>query len=181
MSQTRKLSRNGVRVLQADFGGVSGCTSVGNPSKWTPFACFTKGKFCTTLKATDNQRPARLQILVSPSSASVAGRDLTPKPWPRGARVAVALSFDFDAESGFLVSGNESAQPFSRGEYGPRVGVPRILQMAEKHKVPLTFFIPAVDGQLHPDAVDAILTDLPFWPPQQYLWVDSGSGRRPSV
>jgi len=111
----------------------------------------------------------------------VAGRDLTPKPWPRGARVAVALSFDFDAESGFLVSGNESAQPFSRGEYGPRVGVPRILQMAEKHKVPLTFFIPAVDGQLHPDAVDAILTDLPFWPPQQYLWVDSGSGRRPSV
>ena len=86
-----------------------------------------------------------------------AGRDLTPKPWPHGARVAVALSFDFDAESGFLVSGNDSAQPLSRGEYGPRVGVPRILQMAEKYKVPLTFFIPAVDGQLHPDAIDAIL------------------------
>ena len=86
-----------------------------------------------------------------------AGRDLTPKPWPHGARVAVALSFDFDAESGFLVSGNDSAQPLSRGEYGPRVGVPRILQMAEKYKTPLTFFIPAVDGQLHPDAVDAIL------------------------
>jgi len=86
-----------------------------------------------------------------------AGRDLTPKPWPHGARVAVALSFDFDAESGFLVSGNDSAQPLSRGEYGPRVGLPRILQMAEKYKVPLTFFIPAVDGQLHPDAIDAIL------------------------
>jgi len=86
-----------------------------------------------------------------------AGRDLTPKPWPHGARVAVALSFDFDAESGFLVSGNDSAQPLSRGEYGPRVGVPRILEMAEKYKVPLTFFIPAVDGQLHPDAIDAIL------------------------
>jgi peptidoglycan/xylan/chitin deacetylase (PgdA/CDA1 family) len=86
-----------------------------------------------------------------------AGGDLTPKPWPHGARVAVALSFDFDAESGFLVSGNDSAQPLSRGEYGPRVGVPRILQMAEKYKVPLTFFIPAIDGQLHPDAIDAIL------------------------
>jgi len=86
-----------------------------------------------------------------------AGRDLTPKTWPNGARVAVALSFDFDAESGFLVSGNDSAQPLSRGQYGPRVGVPRILQMAEKYHVPLTFFIPAVDGQLHPDAIDAIL------------------------
>jgi len=86
-----------------------------------------------------------------------AGRDLTPKPWPHGARVAVALSFDFDAESGFLVSGNDSAQPLSRGEYGPRVAVPHLLQMAEKYHVPLTFFIPAVDGQLHPEAIDAIL------------------------
>ena len=86
-----------------------------------------------------------------------AGRDLTPKPWPNGARVAVALSFDFDAESGFLVSGNDSAQPLSRGEYGPRVGVRRILLMAEKYNIPLTFFIPAIDGQLHPDAIDAIL------------------------
>jgi len=86
-----------------------------------------------------------------------AGRDLTPKPWPHEARVAVALSFDFDAESGFLISGNDSAQPLSRGQYGPRVGVPRILDMAEKHHVPLTFFIPAVDAQLHPEAIDAIL------------------------
>jgi peptidoglycan/xylan/chitin deacetylase (PgdA/CDA1 family) len=29
--------------------------------------------------------------------------------------------------------------------------------MAEKHRVPLTFFIPAVDAQLHPEAIDAIL------------------------
>jgi peptidoglycan-N-acetylglucosamine deacetylase len=86
-----------------------------------------------------------------------AGRDLTPQQWPHDARVAVALSFDFDAESGFLSSGNDSAQPLSRGEYGPRVGVPRILQMAENHHIPLTFFIPAVDGQLHPDSIDAIL------------------------
>ena len=86
-----------------------------------------------------------------------AGRDLTPKPWPDGRRVAVALSFDMDAETGFLRSGQLSAQPLSRGEYGPRAGVPRILKMLEKHGVPATFFIPAVSAQLHPDAVDAIL------------------------
>ena len=96
----------------------------------------------------------RIQTLVEKVRA---GRDLTPRPWPQGARVAVGLSFDFDAESGPLRSGNYSAQPLSRGEYGPRVGVPRILQMAEKHRVPLTFFIPAVDAQLHPEAIDAIL------------------------
>ncbi len=86
-----------------------------------------------------------------------AGRDLTPKAWPNGARVAVALSFDMDSETGFLRSGNFSPQPLSRGQYGPRVGVPRILKMIEKHGVPVTFFIPAVSGQLHPEAVDAIL------------------------
>ncbi len=86
-----------------------------------------------------------------------AGRDLTPKAWPGGRRVAVALSFDMDAETGFLRSGYLTAQPLSRGEYGPRVGVPRILRMLERHGIPATFFIPAVSGQLHPDAVDAIL------------------------
>ena len=86
-----------------------------------------------------------------------AGRDLTPAKWPQGARVAVALSFDFDAESGFLRSGNLSAQPLSRGEYGPRVAVPHILQLLERYRVPVTFFVPAVDGQMHPEAIDAIL------------------------
>ena len=86
-----------------------------------------------------------------------AGRDLTPKAWPNGGRVAVALSFDMDSETGFLRSGYLSPQPLSRGEYGPRVGVPRILKVLETHGVPASFFIPAVSGQLHPEAVDAIL------------------------
>lgn len=86
-----------------------------------------------------------------------AGRDLTPKRWPNGARVAVALSFDMDAETGSLRSGVYSPQPLSRGQYGPRVGVPRILKLFEKHGVPATFFVPAVSGQLHPDTIDAIL------------------------
>ena len=86
-----------------------------------------------------------------------AGRDLTPKRWPNGARVAVALSFDMDAETGSLRSGVYSPQPLSRGQYGPRVGVPRILKLFEKYGVPASFFVPAVSGQLHADTVDAIL------------------------
>src|SRR5688572_6973513 len=86
-----------------------------------------------------------------------AGRDLTPKVWPGGARVAVALSFDMDAETRFLRSGHTSPQPLTRGEYGPCVGVPRILQLLEKHSVQVTFFIPAVSAQLHSEAGHAIL------------------------
>ena len=86
-----------------------------------------------------------------------AGRDLTPKRWPNGARVAVAFSFDMDAETGFLRSGYYSPQPLSRGQYGPRVSMPRILKLAEKYNVPLSFFIPAVTAKLHPETIDAVL------------------------
>src|ERR1051326_5371429 len=68
-----------------------------------------------------------------------AGRDLTPKQWPNGSRVAVALSFDMDAETGFLTFGNSSPQALSRGEYGPRRGIPRILRLLERHRIPATF------------------------------------------
>jgi peptidoglycan/xylan/chitin deacetylase (PgdA/CDA1 family) len=86
-----------------------------------------------------------------------AGRDLTPKAWPNGARVAVAFSFDMDAETGFLRSAQYSPQPLSRGEYGPRVGVPRILKILDANNIPATFFIPAVSGELHKDTIDAIV------------------------
>ena len=84
-----------------------------------------------------------------------AGRDLTPARWPGSARVAVALSFDVDAETYSLYTGNFSPQQLSRGAYGPRVGLPRILGALERQRVPASFFIPAVSAQLHPQAVEA--------------------------
>ena len=86
-----------------------------------------------------------------------AGRDLTPKTWPNGGKVAVALSFDFDAETLFLRAGQVSPQPLSRGEYGARAAMPRIMALLEKEKIPVSFFIPQVAAELHPEEVDAIL------------------------
>jgi peptidoglycan/xylan/chitin deacetylase (PgdA/CDA1 family) len=86
-----------------------------------------------------------------------AGRDLTPPKWPNGGRVAVALSFDFDAETLFLRANQLSPQPLSRGEYGARVAMPRILKLLEQRRVPASFFIPVVSAELHPEEVDAIL------------------------
>jgi peptidoglycan/xylan/chitin deacetylase (PgdA/CDA1 family) len=86
-----------------------------------------------------------------------AGRDLTPCEWPDGARVAVALSFDFDGETSWLYREERSPAAMSRGDYGSRVGLPRILSLLDRHDVPASFFVPAVNGQLHPESVDAIL------------------------
>jgi hypothetical protein len=43
-----------------------------------------------------------------------AGRKLTPKTWPNGARVAVAVSFDIDNE--LLARTNPLPVPLSQGE-----------------------------------------------------------------
>jgi peptidoglycan-N-acetylglucosamine deacetylase len=80
-----------------------------------------------------------------------AGRSLKPKAWPEGARVAVALSFDSDHETGELRDGGNSIGRLSQGEYGARAGVPRILKLLERHGVPATFFVPAVAALAHPD------------------------------
>src|SRR3954467_7381738 len=62
-----------------------------------------------------------------------AGRDLTPKSWPKGARVAVGLSFDLDNETGPLRDGSESPALFAQGEYGSRPGLPRLLGPLATH------------------------------------------------
>lgn len=80
-----------------------------------------------------------------------AGRPLRPKSWPGGARCAVALSFDSDHETSDLRDGGASVARLSWGQYGARVGVPRIAALLAKHDVRATFFVPAVSALLHPD------------------------------
>jgi peptidoglycan/xylan/chitin deacetylase (PgdA/CDA1 family) len=80
-----------------------------------------------------------------------AGRSLRPKRWKNGARCAVALSFDADHETLELRFGGKSAGKLSQGQYGGRVGSPRILALLEREGVPATFFMPAVSAMLHPD------------------------------
>jgi peptidoglycan-N-acetylglucosamine deacetylase len=80
-----------------------------------------------------------------------AGRSLKPSHWPGGARCAVALSFDSDHETNELRDGGESIGRMSWGEYGTRVGVPRILGVLARNAIPASFFVPGVAALLHPD------------------------------
>lgn len=87
-----------------------------------------------------------------------AGKDLTPKIWSQDAKVAVGLSFDFDAETNALRDSNFSPGVLSQGEYGARIGIPRILALLEKYRIPATFFVPAVSALLHQDSIKLILS-----------------------
>lgn len=86
-----------------------------------------------------------------------AGRDLSPSSWPGGARVAVGLSFDVDNETWWLDEARPSPSSLSQGEYGARAGLPRILSLLERHRIPASFFVPAVSALIAPDSIRAIV------------------------
>jgi peptidoglycan-N-acetylglucosamine deacetylase len=73
--------------------------------------------------------------------------------WPDGKRSAVVLSFDFDAESGFLNREPDRARrslgDLEERRFGPRVGVDRILRMLARLKLPASFFIPGWTVENH--------------------------------
>ena len=70
----------------------------------------------------------------------------------------VCLTFDFDAMSVWM-SGLGSASPaaISRGEYGARVAMPRILDLLAAYKLPATFFVPGHTAESFPGSVEKIL------------------------
>ena len=72
-------------------------------------------------------------------------------------RLAVALTFDFDADSAFL-SDDQTVSPASasRWLYGPLEGVPRILRLLEKYELPATFFIPGATCDHHAEVTERI-------------------------
>ena len=89
-----------------------------------------------------------------------AGRDLTPESWPNDGRVAVSLSFDVDTEPVWMGFQEQSSPSYmSRGEYGARAGMPRVMALLKKHDIPATFFIPAMSMELHPEIIPMIKKD----------------------
>jgi len=72
--------------------------------------------------------------------------------------IAVCLSFDFDALSIWITTFKQpTPSGLSRGEFGARVGVPRILDVLDRQGVPATFFIPGHTARTFPDRVRDIV------------------------
>ena len=82
--------------------------------------------------------------------------------WPGGAKCAVMLTFDFDAET--LWTGRDARNKqrpgvLSQGRYGATVGVPKILEMLSEEEAPATFFVPGWTVENHTDKVEMILKE----------------------
>lgn len=72
-------------------------------------------------------------------------------------RVAVALTFDFDAESLWLGAFNtDTPSALSRGAYAATEGVPRVLALLNEYDLPATFFIPGDTAERHSAETKAI-------------------------
>ncbi|MBS1862948.1 MAG: polysaccharide deacetylase [Actinobacteria bacterium] len=73
-------------------------------------------------------------------------------PWPNGASAAVAITFDVDAEAGWLAEGEEYRRrltTLSEARFGITRGVPRILELLGALDVPATFYVPGETAERH--------------------------------
>lgn len=69
------------------------------------------------------------------------------------------LGFDVDGETTALSEDprlSRRLSTYSQCEYGPRVGVPRLLELLDHLGVPATFFVPGWVAERHPRMVQAI-------------------------
>jgi peptidoglycan/xylan/chitin deacetylase (PgdA/CDA1 family) len=69
----------------------------------------------------------------------------------------VCLTFDFDAVSGFIARGQVSPSWISRGEFGPRAGAPRLLDLFARHGIRTTWFVPGHTIETYPQACERVV------------------------
>lgn len=82
--------------------------------------------------------------------------------WPNTKSTAVSLTFDVDAEAGYLGESPAYARrltSLSEGRFGVARGVPRILELLRRHRIPATFFVPGYTALQHPGLVEMLLKD----------------------
>jgi peptidoglycan/xylan/chitin deacetylase (PgdA/CDA1 family) len=82
--------------------------------------------------------------------------------WLDGAKCAVCLTFDLDAEISWRnilrrhKIERDNPVVLSQGEYGPKAAVPRILKLLKKHDIDACFYIPGEVAEHYPKTVEEI-------------------------
>lgn len=82
--------------------------------------------------------------------------------WPEGVQCAVLFTFDLDGETLWTSRNPDNwNRPgnLAQGSYGPKIAVPKILNVFEKHDVKSTFFIPGWIIEKYTDVVKGIFSE----------------------
>jgi len=83
-----------------------------------------------------------------------------PIQWPKGARIAVCVAFDYQAEVGdtwVFPDGTPNYGQITEASYGGRVGIWRILDILDKHQIKGTFNTCGMTAELYPESARAIV------------------------
>lgn len=105
------------------------------------------------------KRITMFDVSPRPLNPSPAGR---PVAWPAKAQSALMIGFDFDAECvwfGNNCANVQSSVTMSYGGYGPRVGVPKVLEILKDVGLKATFFVPGWTVRAHAESCERILKD----------------------
>jgi peptidoglycan-N-acetylglucosamine deacetylase len=73
--------------------------------------------------------------------------------YPKGIRLAVNFTIDYDAQLNRKLK-NEPVMELSKGEFGGRVGIWRLLDLFDKYSIKLTIFTPGRICELYPDSLE---------------------------
>lgn len=76
---------------------------------------------------------------------------------PEGSRCVALFSADFDGTGNELGRGHAPVGVHSGGHYSARRGVPRFLEIFDRHQIPATFFVPGYDAETNPDSIKSII------------------------
>lgn len=96
-----------------------------------------------------------LATLSAAAQEADARHELIPDfAWPDGVRMAVNFTADFDAMLLRRLM-NETPMQLAKGEFGGRVGIWRLIELFDSHRVTATIFTPGRICELYPDAVRA--------------------------
>ena len=93
---------------------------------------------------------------------------MTDAAWPNGARCAVAVAVDFDAESVYTgrapsdLRVSDPSTPWgklSQGRFAGRFGAAQVRRILGERNVPATWFVCGVDAEKWPEEIKAVVAD----------------------
>lgn len=87
------------------------------------------------------------------------GNEKKKEIWPKGVQCAVIFTFDLDGETLWTSRNPDNwNRPgnLAQGSYGPKIAVPKILDVFERHDVKCTFFIPGWIIEKYPNVAKRI-------------------------